>query len=260
MTPPWNSSGVLGGPERRHLDRRGRERSGPNRRKQARRRRTRTVLLAAAMSSAPGLRPLTALFPVGAVVKPQVDVSTEFEVIPAEGSLRKHHSRSRTKPTTSTASLIRAVMQAESAFHPYVVSRAGAEGLMQLMPDLADEMGVSDSFDPRENIMGGARYLKRLLDYHNGNIDLDARQLQRRPRQRRALRRRAAVPRNAQLRQEDQADPQEAIATPIRHFLPGQRSLPGWHVPKSLPRGDSRFFIPIQAGAQILLRVARRFA
>ena len=63
-------------------------------------------------------------------------------------------------------------MQAESAFHPYAVSRAGAEGLMQLMPALADEMGVSDSFDPRENIMGGVRYLKRLLDYHNGNLDL----------------------------------------------------------------------------------------
>ena len=63
-------------------------------------------------------------------------------------------------------------MQAESAFHPYVVSRAGAEGLMQLMPDLADEMGVTDSFDPRENIMGGARYLKQLLDLHNGNIAL----------------------------------------------------------------------------------------
>ena len=70
------------------------------------------------------------------------------------------------------AALIRAVMQAESAFHPYAVSRAGAEGLMQLMPELADEMGVTDSFDPRENIMGGARYLKQLLDQHNGNIAL----------------------------------------------------------------------------------------
>ena len=63
-------------------------------------------------------------------------------------------------------------MQAESAFHPYAVSRAGAEGLMQLMPELADEMEVGNSFDPRENIMGGARYLKRLLDYHDGNLDL----------------------------------------------------------------------------------------
>jgi soluble lytic murein transglycosylase-like protein len=64
------------------------------------------------------------------------------------------------------------VMAAESAFHPFAVSRTGAEGLMQLMPELADEMGVSDAFDPRENIMGGVRYLKRLLNYHNGNLDL----------------------------------------------------------------------------------------
>ena len=68
--------------------------------------------------------------------------------------------------------LIHAVMQAESAFHPYAVSSAGAEGLMQLMPELSDEIGVSDAFDPRENIMGGARYLKRLLDHHDGNLDL----------------------------------------------------------------------------------------
>ena len=68
--------------------------------------------------------------------------------------------------------MIRAVMQAESAFHPFAVSRAGAEGLMQLMPELSDEIGVNNAFDPRENIMGGARYLKRLLDFHKGNIDL----------------------------------------------------------------------------------------
>jgi soluble lytic murein transglycosylase-like protein len=68
--------------------------------------------------------------------------------------------------------LIRAVMQTESSFHPYAVSRAGAEGLMQLMPELSDEMGVTNAFDPRENIRGGVRYLKRLLDYHEGNLDL----------------------------------------------------------------------------------------
>jgi soluble lytic murein transglycosylase-like protein len=68
--------------------------------------------------------------------------------------------------------LIRAVMAAESAFHPFAVSRTGAEGLMQLMPELSNEMGVSNAFDPRENIMGGVRYLKRLLDYHNGDLDL----------------------------------------------------------------------------------------
>jgi soluble lytic murein transglycosylase-like protein len=70
------------------------------------------------------------------------------------------------------AALIRSVMQTESAFDPFAVSRAGALGLMQLMPDLADELGVRDPFDPRENVMAGARYLRRLLDLHRGDITL----------------------------------------------------------------------------------------
>lgn len=68
--------------------------------------------------------------------------------------------------------LIRAVIATESAFDASAVSPAGALGLMQLMPALAEELGVIDPFDPRENIMGGVRYLKRLLDYHNGDLDL----------------------------------------------------------------------------------------
>ena len=68
--------------------------------------------------------------------------------------------------------LIRAVMRAESAFNPMVVSPAGAQGLMQLMPALAEEMGVVDPFDPRQNIMGGAKYLRWLLDHNRGNIPL----------------------------------------------------------------------------------------
>ena len=68
--------------------------------------------------------------------------------------------------------LIRAVMRAESAFNPLVVSPAGAQGLMQLMPALAEEMGVVDPFDPRQNIMGGSRYLRWLLDHNRGNIPL----------------------------------------------------------------------------------------
>ena len=68
--------------------------------------------------------------------------------------------------------LIRAVMRAESAFNPLVVSPAGAQGLMQLMPALAEEMGVTDPFDPRQNIMAGAKYLRWLLDLNRGNIPL----------------------------------------------------------------------------------------
>jgi hypothetical protein len=58
--------------------------------------------------------------------------------------------------------LIRAVIKTESDFDPNVVSSAGAKGLMQLMPDTARLMGVIDVFDPRQNIMGGARYLQLL--------------------------------------------------------------------------------------------------
>jgi soluble lytic murein transglycosylase-like protein len=68
--------------------------------------------------------------------------------------------------------LIRGVMRFESAFQPMAVSSAGAIGLMQLMPEVAKELGVKDIFDPYENIMAGARYLRELLDRHNGKVDL----------------------------------------------------------------------------------------
>lgn len=68
--------------------------------------------------------------------------------------------------------LIRAVMRAESAFNPDAVSRVGAQGLMQIMPGLAKDLGVTDPFDPRQNVMAGARYLRQLLDAHRGNIAL----------------------------------------------------------------------------------------
>ena len=130
----------------------------------------RTAVLAAAISWAPTARPALGLFPAE-LLSPQVDVDTEFEVVPPSEAYEEIIQEAAAEFDVDPA-LIRAVMHAESAFHPYAVSRAGAEGLMQLMPALADEMGVDDSFDPRENIRGGVRYLKRLLDYHNGDLDL----------------------------------------------------------------------------------------
>lgn len=70
------------------------------------------------------------------------------------------------------AALIRALMHAESAFNPNALSHKGAQGLMQLMPGTADELGVDDAFDPAQNIQGGAKYLARLLKQFNGNIKL----------------------------------------------------------------------------------------
>ncbi len=68
--------------------------------------------------------------------------------------------------------LIRAIIKVESSFNPFVVSKKGAMGLMQLMPGTAEEMDVSEPFDASENIMGGSRYLRKLLDLFDGDLQL----------------------------------------------------------------------------------------
>jgi soluble lytic murein transglycosylase-like protein len=68
--------------------------------------------------------------------------------------------------------LIKAIIRAESGFNPYAVSRKGAKGLMQLMPETASRVNVSNSFNPRENIEGGVRYFKYLLSLFNDDLRL----------------------------------------------------------------------------------------
>ena len=68
--------------------------------------------------------------------------------------------------------LVRAVIRVESGFDPRAVSRTNARGLMQLMPETAERMLVSDVFDPRQNIFGGVRYLRVLANMFNGDIEL----------------------------------------------------------------------------------------
>jgi len=70
--------------------------------------------------------------------------------------------------------LLRAIIHAESGFNPRALSYKGAQGLMQLMPGTAADMGVSDAFDAAQNIGGGARYLAQLLKDFNGNATLAA--------------------------------------------------------------------------------------
>jgi hypothetical protein len=68
--------------------------------------------------------------------------------------------------------LIKAVIHAESGYNPNAVSRKGATGLMQLMPGTARTLKVSNSFDPKDNVEGGVKYLRFLLDTFRGDVSL----------------------------------------------------------------------------------------
>jgi len=84
-----------------------------------------------------------------------------------EPLIKRHSSQQQLHPA-----LIRAVIRAESNFDPRAVSRAGAVGLMQLMPQTAVRLDVRDMFDPDENVGGGTKYLRQLLDRFHGNLPL----------------------------------------------------------------------------------------
>ena len=68
--------------------------------------------------------------------------------------------------------LLKAMTKQESNFDPNATSRSGAQGLMQLMPATAAGLGVTDAYDPYQNVMGGAKYIRQMLDKYNGNVSL----------------------------------------------------------------------------------------
>ncbi len=68
--------------------------------------------------------------------------------------------------------LVHAIVKVESGFNPYALSRKGAIGLMQLMPQTAIDMNVQNIFNPHENVDGGVRYLRYLIDRYEGNLSL----------------------------------------------------------------------------------------
>jgi len=68
--------------------------------------------------------------------------------------------------------LLKSVAKVESGFRPNATSSAGAMGIMQLMPGTARGLGVSDAYDPEQNIMGGAKYLRQMLDRFGGDVSL----------------------------------------------------------------------------------------
>ena len=92
---------------------------------------------------------------------------------PAAGTSRyddlvvKHSTANGIRPE-----LVRAVIQVESGFNPRARSPKGAMGLMQLMPQTARELGVRDPYDPDDNIRGGTKYLRHLLDKYGNKVDL----------------------------------------------------------------------------------------
>jgi soluble lytic murein transglycosylase-like protein len=160
--------------ERRKRERRRGPRSGPERRAKDRRRAAlRGTILAAAAVVLPH-QVKRESFDAAWLRPPVPAVSTTIESVVAVPASHAYDVFRREAATHYgvDATLIRSVMQMESAFDALAVSRAGAMGLMQLMPDVAEELGVEDPFDPRQNVMGGARYLRRLLDQYRGNVPL----------------------------------------------------------------------------------------
>jgi hypothetical protein len=104
--------------------------------------------------------------------KGRVIHSRGFRVRASNNAVYNHHIEAAATLHRVDIALVRAVMQVESQFDHLAVSTAGAQGLMQLMPDTARRFGVSNSFDPRQNIFGGVAYLRVLLDMFGGDVDL----------------------------------------------------------------------------------------
>jgi soluble lytic murein transglycosylase-like protein len=164
--------------DRRHADRRAHARVG----KQDRRRRDRRrevagglllsgLALAGALhhrSGSEGPASVTAVAPgEGRPAETAAAPETAAPAGPYEDIIREAALKYGVDPD-----LVRAVIQTESNFNPLAKSHAGAKGLMQLMPRLAKELGIKNPFDPRENVLGGTKYLSKLLDRHDGDVSL----------------------------------------------------------------------------------------
>jgi soluble lytic murein transglycosylase-like protein len=87
----------------------------------------------------------------------------------APGKTIQDHVSDAGKSTGIDPDFLDSVIHQESGFNPNAVSPKGARGLMQLMPETADKLGVRNSFDPAENVHGGAAYLRQLLDLYHGD-------------------------------------------------------------------------------------------
>jgi soluble lytic murein transglycosylase-like protein len=172
---PPDYLGSRGEGERRKGERRRQPRPGPDRRRGERRRAAvrNVVLVTAAVVLPQHVKPQSLDSKLSRPPAPVVVTTTVESVAPAPPEhAYDEFIREASIQYGVDATLIRSVMQTESAFDAMAVSSSGALGLMQLMPEVAAEMGVEDPLDPRQNIMGGVKYLRRLLDLHRGNVRL----------------------------------------------------------------------------------------
>jgi hypothetical protein len=156
--------------DRRQVDRRTQARGTPDRRRGDRRRGISAGLLGLLLAS--GLTPPAFAVPAAPVFRLQGS--------PSRGSLPPHDVASGYRRFIERAAdqhgvspaLIEAVIRVESGFRPRAVSRKGAQGLMQLMPETAARFDVKNAFDPEQNILAGTRYLAWLLKLFGNDVQL----------------------------------------------------------------------------------------
>ena len=165
----------------------------------------RTLLLTAAALAAPHAAKVGTSSITNAARSPQPSVSYTIDSIVAPIAPRHAYDdliAEAAEKYKLDPHMIRAVMQAESAFNAMAVSPVGALGLMQLMPAVAEELGATDPLDPRQNIMAGAKYLRQLLNAHRGNVTLALASYNAGPGNVAKYRANSAVQRDAELREE----------------------------------------------------------
>jgi soluble lytic murein transglycosylase-like protein len=156
---------------RTHDERRASERGRPDRRRTQRRKARLRHLLFSALALAVPSEMKAGHWDL---LAPQAGVSVtvdNFAAVPAREAYEAIIQEAADKYDLEPA-LIRSVIETESAYNAVAVSRAGATGLMQLMPAVAENLGVNNMLDPRENVMAGAQLLRELWDQHHGNLAL----------------------------------------------------------------------------------------